>query len=97
MIYKKFSSEKKLNTPEQQRFWQNVHQSEFQSSDGVKIAFCQVLQADAKQAVVISNGRVESYLKYQELIFDLYQQGYSVFALDHRGQGLSDRITDNPH
>ncbi|GAA0791003.1 MULTISPECIES: alpha/beta fold hydrolase [Pseudomonadati] len=97
MIYKKFSSEKKLNTPEQQRFWQNVHQSEFESSDGVKIAFCQVLQAEAKQAVVISNGRVESYLKYQELIFDLYQQGYSVFALDHRGQGLSDRITDNPH
>jgi len=97
MIYKKFSSEKKLNTPEQQRFWQSVHQSKFESNDGVKIAFCQVLQADAKHAIVISNGRVESYLKYQELIFDLYQQGYSVFALDHRGQGLSERLTDNPH
>ena len=97
MIYKKFSSEKMLNTPEEQRFWQQVHQSEFESNNGVKIAFCQVLQADAKQAIVISNGRVESYLKYQELIFDLYQQGYSVFALDHRGQGLSDRLTDNPH
>ncbi|WP_434939529.1 alpha/beta fold hydrolase [Shewanella sp. HL-SH8] len=97
MIYKKFSSEKKLNTPEQQRFWQSVEQSHFSRKDGVNIAYCQVLQPDTKQAIVISNGRVESYIKYQELIFDLFQQGYSIFALDHRGQGLSDRLTQQPH
>jgi lysophospholipase len=28
-----------------------------------------------------------------ELIFDLYQAGFSVFSLDHRGQGSSGRLT----
>ncbi|MGZ9896743.1 alpha/beta fold hydrolase [Shewanella gaetbuli] len=97
MIYKKFSSEKQLNTPEQQRFWQAVSQTHFTTGDGLKIAYCQIINPDSNQAIVISNGRVETYLKYQELIFDLFQQGFSVYALDHRGQGLSDRLTVNSH
>ena len=32
-----------------------------------------------------------------ELSFDLYQQGYNIFLLDHRGQGLSERLLSNPH
>ncbi|QIR13104.1 alpha/beta fold hydrolase [Shewanella aestuarii] len=97
MIYKKFSSEKKLATTEQQRFWENVSHCSFTADDGTNIAYCQILQPDNQQAIVISNGRIESYIKYQELIFDLFHQGYSVFAIDHRGQGLSDRLTTNPH
>lgn len=97
MIEQTFSSEKKLNTPEQQKCWQQVSHHKFTAADGVAIAYCQLLQDDRKKAIVISNGRIESYLKYQETIYDLYQQGFSVFALDHRGQGLSDRLTENPH
>jgi lysophospholipase len=43
-------------------------------------------------AVVISQGRSESVLKYKELAFDLTNQGYDVFLIDHRGQGFSSRL-----
>lgn len=43
-------------------------------------------------AIVICNGRTESLLIYDELIFDLMKQNYSVYIMDHRGQGLSDRL-----
>lgn len=43
-------------------------------------------------AVVISSGRTESMLIYEELIGDFNRQGYSVYIHDHRGQGLSGRL-----
>ncbi|MCE9680450.1 alpha/beta fold hydrolase [Shewanella sp. AS1] len=78
-------------------FWQKVIHSSLITPDKTSLAYCYIRQSQPGPAIVISSGRVESYLKYQELIFDLYQQGYSVYAIDHRGQGLSQRLTDNPH
>ncbi|MFT7457215.1 MAG: lysophospholipase [Marinobacter maritimus] len=43
-------------------------------------------------AIVISQGRNESVLKYQELAFDLNRQGYDLYLIDHRGQGFSERL-----
>lgn len=51
---------------------------------------------DNPGAVVFVSGRAESYVKYHELIYDLYHRGYSVFIYDHRGQGLSDPILEGP-
>jgi lysophospholipase len=93
----KFSSELKLDTLEQRHFWQQVKQSRFCSHDGINIAYATIQHPNNQRAIVISNGRVESYIKYQELMFDLYQQGFNVYALDHRGQGLSDRLTHDSH
>jgi len=45
-----------------------------------------------KGAILISTGRTESTIKYKELIYDLYQNGYSIYIHDHRGQGLSGRM-----
>lgn len=92
-----FSTEHDLNTSEQQAFWQTVVQDTLKTPDGLTLAYMMVKHPKAHASIVISSGRVESYLKYQELVFDLYQQGYSVFAIDHRGQGLSSRMTANPH
>lgn len=55
------------------------------------------LEAQSKRhTLVISSGRVESYVKYKEVIYDLYHSGFDVFIMDHRGQGLSQRSLPNP-
>jgi lysophospholipase len=66
----------------------------FVGQRGLNLAYVTFVQADRaaeKGAIVIVSGRTEAYLKYKELIFDLWRNGYSVYTYDHRGQGLSDR------
>jgi len=64
----------------------------FRTDDGLTIRGMSFIQPDRKSAIVISSGRTESFIKYKELIYDLWIEGFSVFIIDHRGQGLSDRI-----
>ena len=64
----------------------------FKAFDGLKIAYRIFKVPHAKAIIVISSGRTEGMLKYQELIYDLNQNGYSVYIHDHRGQGNSDRL-----
>ncbi|NRB22368.1 alpha/beta fold hydrolase [Shewanella sp.] len=94
---KPLSSELMLNTHEQVAFWDKVTESNIKTADNISLAYMCIEHPGSERAIVICSGRIESYLKYKELIFDLYHQGYSVFALDHRGQGLSARTTINPH
>jgi lysophospholipase len=47
--------------------------------------------------VVILTGYNESYLNYMETAEDFLQKGYEVAMMDHRGMGLSDRLTSNPN
>ncbi|GGW78987.1 alpha/beta fold hydrolase [Alteromonas halophila] len=78
-------------------FWQRqVEQSVMTGKDGVSVHVAWCVPNNARNTVVISSGRIESLLKYKELIFDLYQNQLAVFILDHRGQGLSGRMTDDP-
>ncbi|WP_299083762.1 alpha/beta fold hydrolase [uncultured Paraglaciecola sp.] len=81
-----------------QPFWQNtVQQGRFVGAGKIDIAYAFVLHPQAIGTVVVSSGRIESFIKYKEVVYDLYQNGYSVFIHDHRGQGLSGRMLDNPH
>ncbi|PMG30557.1 alpha/beta hydrolase [Shewanella sp. 10N.286.52.C2] len=96
MIDLSFSSEQQLNNDEQQQFWQAVTQAKLRQ-DNADIAYAFVRNPTTNKAIVISSGRVECYLKYKELMFNIYQQGYSVYILDHRGQGLSSRSQKNNH
>ena len=78
-------------------FWQEkVQTSQFSSLDNTTIAYAYCIAPNAKATIVLSPGRTEGYLKYQEFFYDLYQNGYSIFAIDHRGQGLSDRLISHP-
>ena len=44
-------------------------------------------------SLVFVNGKGENLLKYIELFYDLYLQGWSpIYTYDHRGQGFSNRI-----
>ena len=79
-----------------QPFWQNeVTQGDFQGVKNVKIAYAFIKHPQPIGSIVISSGRIESMLKYKEVVFDLFQNGYSVFIHDHRGQGLSGRMLEN--
>ena len=64
----------------------------FNSFDGLKIAYRIFKVKNAKVNIVISSGRTEGMLKYQEFIYDLNRNGYSVYISDHRGQGNSQRL-----
>ncbi len=87
-------SQKLISTVEP--FWQTHGVTgELTGVDGIRIAYGLLVHPNPKGSVVISSGRIETYLKYQEVAYDLYQQGYSVFIHDHRGQGLSDRLLVN--
>jgi lysophospholipase len=92
-----YSSELNADVTPLAQFWVQVQHKSLILESGISLAYGFIKHEDNRRAIVISNGRVESYLKYQELIYDCYQQGFSVYALDHRGQGLSSRLTTNPH
>lgn len=79
-------------------FWQKGDFSHFNAIDKVRINYAQFIHnKEVNSCIVIISGRSESYLKYQELSYDLFQQGYDIFLLDHRGQGLSERLLANPN
>ena len=49
------------------------------------------------RVILIVPGRIESYIKYPELAYDLFHCGYDVVIIDHRGQGRSDRLLADSH
>ncbi|WDT86537.1 alpha/beta fold hydrolase [Alteromonas sp. 009811495] len=78
-------------------FWRdNVTEGAFTGKDDINVRYAYCVPESPKSTIVISSGRIESYLKYKEFIYDLYQNGFAVFILDHRGQGLSGRMTHDP-
>jgi len=63
---------------------------------GVDLEYATYKVAHPRGAVVILPGRTEPFLRYCELVYDLRDTGYDVFLIDHRGQGWSDRLLDDP-
>ena len=78
-------------------FWETGYFSHFFAFDDIRINYAQFIHDQYSECLVIVPGRSETYLKYQELSYDLFQQGYNIFLLDHRGQGLSERLVNNHH
>ncbi|WIM84232.1 alpha/beta fold hydrolase [Gallibacterium anatis] len=57
-----------------------------------KIAFRHFIHQAHQKLIVLVNGRAENILKWSEVAYDFYQQGFDVLLFDHRGQGFSDRL-----
>lgn len=77
-------------------FYASGNEGFFQGKDDVSIYYRIFEHPSAEKAILISSGRTEAAIKYKELIFDLFNNGYSVYIHDHRGQGLSGRMTEDP-
>lgn len=68
----------------------------FKGQEGINIYYNIFRQSELTgPAILISSGRTEAAVKYQELIYDLYRNSYSVYIVDHRGQGLSGRMNED--
>jgi lysophospholipase len=78
-------------------FWKNGHFSSFQGVDNTRINYAHLKVENAYKCLIMVSGRSESYLKYKELSYDFSLQGYDVFIIDHRGQGLSERLVTSPY
>lgn len=52
--------------------------------------------SEAKGTIFLFQGRTENIEKYGLTVDALQKFGYAAFAVDWRGQGLSDRLTDDP-
>jgi lysophospholipase len=63
---------------------------------GVPIRYASFVQPNEKGAIVILPGRTEAFIKYCELIWDWKNEGYSIYLMDHRGQGQSGRMLSDP-
>lgn len=63
-----------------------------------RIAYRHFVQAqpNERKLVILANGRAENILKWTEIAYDFYRQGYDVLAFDHRGQGYSQRLLSDP-
>ncbi len=93
------STEKQLENPTHLKKINDLYNSGiegyFDGANNVKIYYKIFYKPEEKGAIVISSGRTEAAIKYKELIYDLYNNGFSVYIMDHRGQGLSDRMLPN--
>lgn len=79
------------------QFWQTGHFSNFNGQNKVRINYVAFTEKKHNKSLIILPGRSEGYLKYKELAFDLEHQGFNVYIIDHRGQGLSERMLSDPH
>lgn len=77
------------------QLWQSRQEGYLAMRDKKKLYWAALTSEHHNKAVVVVNGRIECAIKYQELFYDLYQQGFDVYSYDHRGQGLSDRLIDD--
>lgn len=79
-----------------ENFYESGKEGFFNGKADVQIYYRKFEQSNSERAIFISTGRTEAAIKYKELIFDLYNNGYSIYIHDHRGQGLSGRMTEDP-
>lgn len=66
----------------------------FHSGDGTRIHYHFAVHPQERAAIVISHGFCEFVCKYYEMMYYFYQMGYSVFLLEYRGHGFSQRFVD---
>ncbi|MGV3345465.1 lysophospholipase L2 [Enterobacteriaceae bacterium LUAb1] len=78
-------------------FWKIREEKQFIGVQNVPIHYVCFRAAAHNKVILLSPGRIESYVKYSELAYDLYHRGYDVVIIDHRGQGRSGRLLQDSH
>ena len=88
--------EEKMNTEGAVFRQEHYRDGYFSGYQEKKIHYTAVQHPKEKAAIVICHGFCEFIHKYDELIWYLYRLGYSVYFIDHRGHGFSQREVEDP-
>lgn len=72
-------------------FWQSRNDGFIEGQQGKQLYWVSFTRPENTKVILLVNGRIESVYKYQEVFWDLVEQGYDVYSYDHRGQGMSER------
>ncbi|MFJ2977147.1 lysophospholipase L2 [Kluyvera sp. NPDC087067] len=78
-------------------FWRGREEAEFIGVDRIPVSFVRFSCEAHDRVIVVCPGRIESYVKYAELAYDLFHSGFDVLIIDHRGQGRSGRMLSDSH
>ena len=78
-------------------FWRQREECEFSGVGNLTIRYVRFTSPRPRPVTHMVPGRIESYIKYPELAYDLFHCGYDVVIIDHRGQGRSDRLLADSH
>jgi lysophospholipase len=68
------------------------HAGSFEGKSGITLRYFTIEKNEERAALVVLGGYNESYIKYAEFFYELRDLPVSIYALDHRGQGFSDRL-----
>ncbi len=93
-----WTTERTLGTDYQDKitpFWDASEAGSFFGKDHAFLYYKAFEVPAEKGAIVFVTGWTETARKYQELIYTFTRQGYSVYAMDNRGQGYSSRLAKN--
>ncbi len=72
---------------------QHGNKETFTGKGGIRIAWNYIMKDDDFPTIVLLHGKSESYVKYVELLYDFRELPLNWFMMDHRGMGLSGRMT----
>lgn len=78
------------------QFTENAKSLFFKGKDDKQIHYYYLPVTSPQGVLVISPGQSEPALKYIELAYDLKNLNYDIYIIDHRGQGLSERLLEDP-
>ena len=70
---------------------EHLQEEYFTSFDGTRIHTHYAIHPKEKASIVISHGFCEFAGKFHKVMYYMYEMGYSVFFIEHRGHGFSDR------
>ncbi|XPE57857.1 serine aminopeptidase domain-containing protein [Shigella flexneri] len=76
-------------------FSERAKEAEFIGVDGIPVRFVRFSSRRHDSVIVVCPGRVESYVKYAELAYDLFQTALMCY-FDHRGRGAPAHVGLTP-
>jgi lysophospholipase len=72
-------------------YYQSGRFQAFSGAGGLEIRTVAFEKNDGMGALVVLPGKSETYLKYAEFLYDMAELPLSLYAMDHRGMGFSER------